>query len=61
MLYKILLVLNYLLNASTCPDDEYRQVSNKRRTVAGNTFVDHADAVGTSPVSAAPTKSSFSA
>ena len=38
----------------------YRQVSNIRRTVAGNKFVDHLDVVGASPVGAAPTTSSFS-
>ena len=37
----------------------YRQVSNIRRTLAGNTFVDHSDVVGASPVGAAPTTSSF--
>ena len=38
----------------------YRQVSNIRRTLAGNEFVDHSDVVGASPVGAAPTTSSFS-
>ena len=28
----------------------YRQVSNIRRTLVGNTFVDHSDVVGASPV-----------
>ena len=37
-----------------------RQVSNIRRTLIGNKFVDHSDAVGASPVGAAPTTSSFS-
>ena len=40
--------------------DNYRQVSNIRRTLAGNKFVDHSDVVGASPVGAAPTTSSFS-
>ena len=39
---------------------KYRQVSNIRRTLAGNTIVDHSDVVGASPVGAAPTTSSFS-
>ena len=39
---------------------EYRQVSNIRRTLIGNKIVDHSDAVGASPVGAAPTTSSFS-
>ena len=39
---------------------KYRQVSNIRRTLPGNEFVDHSDAVGASPVGAAPTTSSFS-
>ena len=38
----------------------YRQVSNIRRTLTGNKFVDHSDVVGASPVGAAPTISSFS-
>ena len=38
----------------------YRQVSNIRRTFAGNKLVDHSDVVGASPVGAAPTTSSFS-
>ena len=38
----------------------YRQVSNIRRTLAGNKFVDHSDVVGASHVGAAPTTSSFS-
>ena len=36
-----------------------RQVSNISRTLVGNKFVDHSDVVGTSPVGAAPTTSSF--
>ena len=38
----------------------YRQVSNIRRTLVGNKIVGHSDAVGASPVGAAPTTSSFS-
>ena len=38
----------------------YRQVSNIRRTLGGNKIFDHSDVVGASPVSAAPTTSSFS-
>ena len=40
--------------------DNYRQVSNIRRTLVGNKIVDHSDVVGASPVGAAPTTSSFS-
>ena len=42
------------------PNSTYRQVSNIRRTLVGNTIVDHSDVVGESPVGAAPTTSSFS-
>ena len=38
----------------------YRQISNTRHTLLGNKIVDHSDAVGASPVGAAPTSSSFS-
>ena len=38
----------------------YRQVSNIRRTLVGNKIVDDSDAVGASPVGAAPTTSSCS-
>ena len=40
--------------------DSYRQVSNIRRTLAGNQIVDHSDVVGALPVGTAPTISSFS-
>ena len=40
--------------------ENYRQVSNIRRTLVGNKIVDHSDVVGASPVGAAPTTSSFS-
>ena len=39
---------------------KYRQVSNIRRTLVGNTIVDNSDVVGASPVGAAPTTSSLS-
>ena len=38
----------------------YRQVSDIRLTLVGNTIVDHSDVVGASPVGAAPTTSSLS-
>ena len=38
----------------------YRQVSNIRRTLVGIEIVEHSDVIGASPVSAAPTTSSFS-
>ena len=38
----------------------YRQVSDIRRTLVGNKIVDTSDVVGASPVSTAPTTSSFS-
>ena len=38
----------------------YRQVSNIRRTLIANKIVDNSDAVGASPVGAAPTTSSLS-
>ena len=37
----------------------YPQVSNIRRTLAGNKIGDHSDVVGAPPVGAAPTTSSF--
>ena len=40
--------------------DDYRQVSNIRRTLASSKIVDHSNVVGASPVGAAPTTSSFS-
>ena len=38
----------------------YHQTSNIGRTSVGNKIVDHSDVVGASPVSTAPTTSSFS-
>ena len=42
------------------PELMYHQVSNIRHTLVGNKIVDQPDAVGASPVGAAPTTSSFS-
>ena len=39
---------------------EYCQTSNVRGISVGNKLADHSDVVGASPVSAAPTTSSFS-
>ena len=39
---------------------EYSQTSDIRRTLVGNKIVDHSYIVGTSPIGAAPTTSSFS-
>ena len=41
-------------------EQECRQDSNIRSTLASNKFVDHSDVIGASPVGAAPTTSSFS-
>ena len=38
----------------------YRKTSNISRTLVGNIIVDNSDAVGASPVGAAPSTSSFS-
>ena len=51
------LVLRWMLHDLT---DDYRKVSNIRRTLVGDEIVDHSDVVGASPVGAAPTTSSFS-
>ena len=40
--------------------NSYRQISNIKRTLVGNTLGDHSDVVGASPVDAAPTTSPFS-
>ena len=40
--------------------DNYRKTSHISRTSAGNKIVDNSDAVGASPVGAAPTTSSLS-
>ena len=42
------------------PDGIYHKISNIKRTLIGNTIVDHTDVVGALPVGAAPTTSSFS-
>ena len=36
-----------------CSHSSYRRVCNLRRTLEGNTIVDHSDVVGASPVGAA--------
>ena len=49
-----------LWNFSSFPGHRnYRKTSNIRRNSVGNDIVDHPDAVGASPVGAAPTTSSF--
>ena len=54
----------YLLihTASMDNTDNFCTYANNyiRRTLEGNTIVDHSDAVGASPVGAAPTASAFS-
>ena len=40
--------------------DMYCETTDISRTLVGNKIVDHSDVVGTLPVGAAPTKSSFS-
>ena len=45
----------------TRKDAVYRQISNISRTLVDNKNVGHSDAVGASPVGAAPTTSSFCA
>ena len=40
--------------------ENYRQISNTRRSLLGNKLADHSDAVGALPIGAAPTTSSFS-
>ena len=45
---------------STYNFDDYLQTSNVSRILVGNKIVDHSDVVGSSPVGAAPTTSSFS-
>ena len=47
-------------NPTVAVEYYYRQISNIRRTLLCNKFVDHSDVVGASPVGAAPTTSSFS-
>ena len=50
--------MNYTHNQRSF--ETYRQVSNISHTLVGNKIVYHSDVVGTSPVGAAPTTSSFS-
>ena len=67
----LFLLIHTLINVSQCrmfgattvwatPYQTYRKTSNIRRILVGNKIVDHSDAVGASPVGAAPTTSSFS-
>ena len=49
----------WLYTFSYCQKYMYRKTSNIRLTLVGNKIVDHSDVVGESPVSAAPTTSSF--
>ena len=53
-------ILLYTAEGKFADNTHYRQVSNIRRALVGNKFVDHSDVVGASPVGAAPTASSFS-
>ena len=39
---------------------DYREISNKQRTLVGNKIVDHLDIAGALPVGAASTTSPFS-
>ena len=41
-------------------NEMYSQISNINRNITGETFVDHSEVVGASPVGAAPNTSSFS-
>ena len=53
--------LLWVLSGDSCTiNNDYRQVSNIRRTFIGNEIVDNSDVVGASPVGAAPTTSSLS-
>ena len=52
--------LEYFLKDILDDKSVYRRVSNIRRTWIGNEIDDHSAVVGASPVSAAPTTSSFS-
>ena len=57
------LLMPWVLTADivvTTRDARYRKTSNIRCTLVGYKIVDHSDVVGASPVSAAPTTSSFS-
>ena len=56
MLLKYLIVINGHVHKW---DVLYRQISNIRGTLVGNSFFDHSDEVGASPVDAASTTSSF--
>ena len=52
--------LKFVLKGQIYEKSKYRQVSNIRGTILGNKIVDHPDVVGSAPVGAAPTTSSFS-
>ena len=56
---KIFLLLSTDLHGITYFVAVYRQSSNIRDTLIGNSIVDHSDVVGALPVGAAPTTSSF--
>ena len=53
-------VLNSVLVEACKAGSTYCQTSNIRWTLAGKKIIDHSDVVGASPVSDAPTTSSFS-
>ena len=57
---KVLEILQSCMKFVLSAKLQYRQVSNIRWALVGNTIVDHSDVVGASPVGAAPTTSSFS-
>ena len=69
-MYKALYLVQFvwislvIISVLNCLDffafDIYRQISNIRRTLAGNKILDHSDVVGASPFGTAPTTSSFS-
>ena len=60
--WKLYFDMTTLLHISTniCSKNTYRQVPDIGRALVGNNIADHSDAVGASPVGAAPTTSSFS-
>ena len=57
---KLTIVANISGRTHVVVQQKYRQVSNIRRTLVGNSIVDHSDVVGASPLGAGPTTSSFS-
>ena len=52
--------MQYPNNTKTAAYWKYHKTSNISRTLVGNKIVDNSDVVGTLPVGAAPTTSSFS-